>query len=78
MNCQMRKKVAPNTHHLDSDIQFLLMDFNWNWLVPVEYVTDKLVHLRKMQIICRKRCILQLFLKQQCHVISSNFFDNGI
>jgi hypothetical protein len=64
----MRKKVAPNTHHLDSDIQFLLMALNWNWLVQVEYVSYKLVHFRKLQIICRKkRCILQLFLKQRCH-----------
>jgi len=55
MNCHMRKKVAPNTHHLDSDIQFLLMAFNWNWLVQVEYVSDKLVHFRKLQIICRKK-----------------------
>ena len=54
----MRKKVTPNTNHLDSDSQFLLMAFNWNWLVPLEYVTDELVHLRKMQIICRKKILI--------------------
>jgi hypothetical protein len=46
------EKTAPNTHR---DIQFLLTAFNWNRLVQVEYVTNELLHLHEMQIICKKK-----------------------
>jgi hypothetical protein len=49
-----KEKITPNTHR---DIQFLLMAFNRIWLVQVEYVTNELLHLHKMQIICKKKKI---------------------
>jgi hypothetical protein len=34
------------------------MGFNWDRRVRVEYVADEPVHLREMQIICRRRSSL--------------------
>ena len=43
-----------------------------DWCVQVKYVFDKHVHLRILQILCRRRSSLWLFLKQSCCFTSSS------
>jgi len=68
-----KEKTTPNTH---CDIQFLLMAFNQYRLVQVEYDTNELLHLQKMQIICKKKSMLQLFLKHNVVSLAQITFIN--